>query len=529
MSAKTPQKKQPVVFPIFIALFPIVHLYRENVDKVDFSIVRPSMITALLIALIGWGIIWAMTRNIRKSALIISWLMILFSFYYTYNGWIAQTVAVLIISNWLIYFIVKSKSDFRALVAFLNVSSLVAVGIPAYSIVKALVAPPSMEMHEFPGSLSDKQIAMKGTTPNVYFIILDGYGGQKALEEFYLTKNARFVEYLRNEGFWVSNASRSNYMRTVLSLPATLNMEYLDEFIETNDLELTTDERPFTFLIRWSYVKGFLRNFGYDSVGISSGFAGWDMLGADHYLNQKTLGMNQFQAQLHSHTPVYPILRELAFRDPFEAHRDLQIQTLETIPDIPGMFDKPTFTFAHILCPHPPFVFGKDGELVHPKEPRFHLGDGNYLVGASMDVAEYRGAYIYQLNSLNNLLMETITKLRQNDPGAIIIVQGDHGPGSRLVWSSAEETNHKERSSILNAIYLPNQDYDDFYDSMTSVNTFRFIFNKYFGAEHEILPDRHFFSESPFPFRMLEFSFEEDKKLDEASAGPDASAEDSTR
>lgn len=170
-------------------------------------------------------------------------------------------------------------------------------------------------------------------------------------------------------------------MRTVLSLSATLNLEYLDDFIEMNDLELTSDERPFAYMIRRSYVKGFLQNFGYESVGISSGFAGWDMFGGDQYLDQKTSGMNQFEAKLHSHTPVYPILRELALNDPFEVHRDLQIQTLEAIPDIPKTFDMPIFTFAHILCPHPPFVFGKDGELVRPKEPRFHLGDGSYIVG----------------------------------------------------------------------------------------------------------------------------------------------------
>jgi hypothetical protein len=198
-----------VVFSIFVALFPIVHLYRENIDKVDISLVYPSMLTALLVTFIGWGAIWAMTRNIRKSALVISWLMMLFSFYYTYSGWIAQIVVVLLISNWLIYFIIKSKSDFRALVAFLNASSMVAVGIPGYYITKALISPPSMELREVPGSLTDKQIAMKGTTPNVYFIILDGYGGQKALEEYYMTKNSRFVEFLRDEGFWVSNASRS--------------------------------------------------------------------------------------------------------------------------------------------------------------------------------------------------------------------------------------------------------------------------------------------------------------------------------
>lgn len=506
---KTP-KKMLVIFPIFVALFPIIHLYRENVDKVEISVVAPTIFYTLITLAVGWAAIAAMTKSVRKGGLIVSWLFVLFSFYYTYDGWIIQIVLVLLISNWLIYFIVISKSDFRGFVAFMNVSSFVAIAIPGYSIIMALLNPPPMEIRQVPDVLSQKQIDMKGTTPNVYFIILDGYGGQKALEEFYTVKNSSFISFLEDQGFWVSKASRSNYMRTVLSLPATLNMEYLDEFIEMNELEESKDERPFAYLLRWNYVKGFLMNMGYESVGISSGFAGWDMIGADHFLNQRNDGMNQFRAMLHSHTPVYPILRELAFEDPFAKHRELQIQTIEAIGDIPDMFDTPIFTFAHILSPHPPFVFDADGELIHPREPRFHLGDGTYVVGATMDVSEYRMQYIAQMAALNRLLEVTIRKLREKDPGAIIIIQGDHGPGAQLVWGSIEETNLLERSSILNAIYLPKQDYDDLYDTMSSVNTFRFIFNKYFGAEHEILPDLHYFSESQFPYYMLQVTFEDE-------------------
>jgi hypothetical protein len=513
-------KKLPVVFPFFMALFPIIHLFDVNIGEVTLSEVTPTIYSTLFVVTIGWCILWAMTKNVRKSGLIVSILMLLFSFYYTYSGWIIQIVLVLLISNWLIFFIMKSQSDFRALVVFLNVASFVAVVVPGYSITKELLNPPSMEVEGANSTLSDKQKDMIGKTPNIYFIILDGYGGQKALKEFYRFPNTGFVDFLEEEGFWVSKASRSNYMRTVLSLPSTLNMEYLDEFIETNDLEESDDMRPAMFYLRWNYVKGFLQNFGYDTVGISSGFAGWDMIGADHFLEQKSAGMNQFRTMLHNHTPIFPLIREMAMNDPFTKHRELQIQTIAEIPNIPDMFDVPIFTFAHILCPHPPFVFGMEGELVKPKESRFHLGDGNYLVGASMDISQYRADYSKQLNALNALVMGAITELRENDPGAIIILQGDHGPGAELVWSSAGETNHRERSSILNAIYLPNQDYDDLYDSLSSVNTFRIIFNKYFGAEHKILPDRHFFSESGKPFRLLEMTFEDEqpvgKSLEEA-------------
>jgi len=49
----------------------------------------------------------------------------------------------------------------------------------------------------------------------------------------------------------------------------------------------------------------------------------------------------------------------------------------------------------------------------------------------------------------------------------------------------------------------------------------------YFGAEHEILPDRHFFSESTLPYRMLKFTFEADQKPEEAPTAEVVRTDDS--
>jgi len=51
----------------------------------------------------------------------------------------------------------------------------------------------------------------------------------------------------------------------------------------------------------------------------------------------------------------------------------------------------------------------------------------------------------------------------------------------------------KERFSILNAYYLPNGGHDLLYDSITPVNTFRVIFNHYFGKDYGLLKDRSFY------------------------------------
>ena len=42
----------------------------------------------------------------------------------------------------------------------------------------------------------------------------------------------------------------------------------------------------------------------------------------------------------------------------------------------------------------------------------------------------------------------------------------------------------------MNAYYFPDGDYRDLYQTITPVNTFRIVLNKYFGRDFERLPDR---------------------------------------
>lgn len=58
----------------------------------------------------------------------------------------------------------------------------------------------------------------------------------------------------------------------------------------------------------------------------------------------------------------------------------------------------------------------------------------------------------------------------------IIVLQSDHG---------AEPM----RNAILAATYLPDSGAANLYPSMSSVNTFRVVFNTYFGTDLPLLPD----------------------------------------
>jgi hypothetical protein len=50
----------------------------------------------------------------------------------------------------------------------------------------------------------------------------------------------------------------------------------------------------------------------------------------------------------------------------------------------------------------------------------------------------------------------------------------------------------KKRFSILYAVHIPSGDKKIFSDNISSVNTYRIIFNNYFGTNLEILDNRHY-------------------------------------
>ena len=86
----------------------------------------------------------------------------------------------------------------------------------------------------------------------------------------------------------------------------------------------------------------------------------------------------------------------------------------------------------------------------------------------------------------------------------IIIIQGDHGPGSQLHWDYPQTTNITERLSIFNAWYVPTELDLDISGNLTSINTFQILLNGLFGAGLPEPDPRLWFARMPAPYIFLE-------------------------
>jgi hypothetical protein len=178
----------------------------------------------------------------------------------------------------------------------------------------------------------------------------------------------------------------------------------------------------------------------------------------------------------------------------YQASRDrivFSLEQLQTIPRLAG----PKFVFVHIVGPHPPFVLDREGNPVHTDRP-YLAGDGAAFGGTP---EEYQRDYIEQLLYINQQVQIAVDAiLSQSSQPPIILIQGDHGPGSLLARDSLEQTCLFERTSILSAYLLPEG--ASLTPDLTPVNSLRIVFNSIFNAQLPLLVNETYFSPQSWPY-----------------------------
>ena len=148
--------------------------------------------------------------------------------------------------------------------------------------------------------------------------------------------------------------------------------------------------------------------------------------------------------------------------------------------EIASQSSGPTYVFSHIYVPHPPFIFGPNGENVTP--------DHSDISG--LQSWENPSGYVNQVIYAANQVSVVIKNIVKNDPSAIIIIQGDTGTFTGIEDMSKRKMNDiYQVHSILYAVRIP--DVNNL-ENVGPVNTYRIIFNNYFNTNYEYLEQRNY-------------------------------------
>jgi hypothetical protein len=340
-------------------------------------------------------------------------------------------------------------------------------------------------------SEAEDVVRAAGVRPDVYLVVLDGYARSDVLLDVYGFDNSEFVRFLQSRGFVVPARSRSNYAKTVLSVASMLNMEY----VETIEPDL--ERAPYWWLmsrfISHSRTRRLLEKLGYRTVAVATDWGITDNDSVDTYLAPRTIMSSDFEHFLVQGTPLRvmaPLLSKALFVHSNDSHRELirfNLRILGQLAAAPG----PKFVFAHVVAPHPPFVFDAEGNSVDPGF-RFAFADGSHYQGGA---DRYREEYEQQVRYVNNELTKVVDSIQRNSTSpAVILLQADHGPGMWMDMNASKKTCLKERFSAFSAYCLPGVDPHTIPVDTTPVNLFRIIFNQYYAGNFSMLPRAHYFN-----------------------------------
>ncbi|UCE02230.1 MAG: sulfatase-like hydrolase/transferase [Candidatus Latescibacterota bacterium] len=494
--------------PLLFAIHPILFLYAQNVEDVQpGEMLLPIFLCALLAAALLLLLAILLRDALRASLLTTLVLLLFFSFGHAVAlvekiplVALAPQLTVVIVSLALLalaaWWIVRTRTKLERAASWLAVVGFILVAIQGMRAAPGLLqrgAP-----IETPQAAAVAAAAATEELPDIYLIVLDGYARADVMRELYDFDVEPFLRRLRQMGFHVAEASRSNYIKTLHCFTSILNMDYLQELVTLDPLYLRSG--PFLRLIRHNRVQKSLEQLGYSVVTFSSGYRVVELPRPDHVL-QPGFALTEFQSALLATTPIPLFVDEES--NLYALHRERLDFIMEKLPRVEEG-SRPRFVFAHLLAPHPPFVFDEEGRSVSPERPfGFYDGSDFYKHGGSRE--EYVRSYAAQARYVTRRLETMLTQLLESSRRPpVILLQSDHGPGAHLDWRSIPDSDLRERFGILFAVYLPGFETITLPHDMSPVNTFRLVFDLYFGSELGPLEHRSYYTFQSRPYQYVD-------------------------
>ena len=470
-------KRFVLFIPSLLAVFPSLFIFFKNKDVIDI----PFYIILFLLFGIGTTLflcllIFKFFIKNDSIAVVMSVIAVLAVFYYGYfyeiiitgfgNFSLNRHIEVILIwsgcmiSLWFLAWRIKKNADFlcKIICIFTMVLFTVFLIFIAVDNVQKILSKNSkiisMENAEEAFSL-DYVNSFLGYAPDVYYIVPDGYENASVLEKFFGYDNREFFSHLEQKGFVIIKNSESNYPNTLFSMPATLNMEYMDKLIADPSLDSLLVRKK---IFEKSNVSDLFENFGYQYVAIASDNTSFSGDEADVRFGPNLL---------------FRLFIKPTIFDPFSRRFRSRILNAFNSFNEASALSSPKFVLAHIIALHDPYVFGPNGE---------RIGINTGAAHSENDMKLYLG----QLKFVNKELERAIDVILKNSiRPPIIIIQSDHGVS--LPDSYGAENVQDARLKNLSAFLLPKKAENL---PSSNINTFRFIFDYYFGTSFGLLENK---------------------------------------
>ena len=468
---------------------------------IRLSVVFWPLTVVMTVALLGWMLLAFLVGNVRTSALAVSVLSVAAlseATFATIGAELHFPAAIVFIpaaAVLLCIVLLQLHGSVEGLTVFANVLFVSLFVLVAWPLVSSEIRNRRSPTALLP-PLEVPAPSAGVRRPDVYVLVLDGYGRADVLRDYYHL-DSDLVRTLEAMGFFVGSEASSNYAQTAQSLASSLNLDYLPSLLPESGSIWTR--------VRLADLIGTNRTFetfkaaGYRVRAFASEYSLLRPGPADERPHPLVY-LNDFDFGLYEGT-ILPLLSQAVGLTrgwaPFILHRHHIRWTLQQLlqADVPRSGDPPTLTFAHLLIPHPPFVFEEDGRSRRTRLPATFNDAGYWRARAGSGPEKYEDGYADAVRFLNPQIAEMMRRLAsRTDRPSIWYIQGDHGPGSRLEWEDPLKTDVRERFGILLAVRFPDGAGVPLDKRTTPVNAMRALLNRALGTRLTPLDDRNYFS-----------------------------------
>ena len=475
-------------YPFYFAIFPVLAFYSSNKRELTLDVnVLPAAISIFVtfLLLIFFRLI---PKTKDSAAIIVTFFLIYFFSYQHISSLITLPYLYSMIFGLLLFVVLKIRKKANVHI-ILTILGLYLVFYNLVQIIPYETERVIIKMKDGSAEIPISQAKKQDNPPDIYYLIFDRYARHDTLSKYYGFENEDFYNFLKTNNFYIATESAANYPRTHLSLGSSLNLDYLDDLVAKVGKE-NSDYTPVFDIVHNNKVASFLKRQGYYYI-----YAGdwWEPTRVNRNANlniNRYAGFNEYGRKFLGTTILKPLIGEYykgnnffgLFQDRIYENTNYKFAKLGTIATLPS----PKFVFAHMLIPHFPYLFDKDCRRVEDERK-----------------LPEKEKYLQQLICANTKIKKLVSSiLTQSKNPPVIIIQSDEGPfkvdemnlnGEQTDWTKVSKEAIKTHVNILNVYYLPGYDYERLYPSISPVNTFRLIFNHYFGTDLKLLEDRNYF------------------------------------
>jgi hypothetical protein len=394
----------------------------------------------------------------------------------------------------------RSSTGMSSWIVPLNLMA-VALGVIEIGLVyQARPMPLDSRMRQVLNGIQNVHVEIAGTNlrPDVYDILLDSFGRPDVLRRRFGVDVGPVAQELAKRGFDVIPDAKSNYDATYLSVASMLNMNYLDALSPA--MGSSGALAPLHELISTNVVMRTFRTAGYRTILLGGGYSATQEITAADECRCTPPSYGEFEAAVVSYTPF----GRIGFAG-FELnpHRERILDIFESLDHFQAP-SQPVYVFAHVLSPHPPMVFARDGQALR-SPGGFNFGGGIHYRGTQEDFARRFAAqaqYIATraLHAVDHIIAMSAERGRE----AVVVVHGDHNTrfeGNEFAPSSSDGD---DVLPILLAIrWAPATTSANLSGVRSLVNVYREVFRRYMGSTMPLLPDRGVVAPLATPYRFI--------------------------